>query len=62
MATSTVDPPVIDLTECMPPGDTAETYTPERVVDWLRTSGGSLGERAMKCAAAEMIEAYSTAD
>lgn len=54
--TTTMDTPVIDLTECIPQQD-GEPYTPERVVTWLRTSGGSLGERAMKCAAADLIEA-----
>lgn len=54
--TTTMEPPVIDLRECIPQND-AEAYTPERIVAWLRSSGGTLGERAIKCAAAEMIEA-----
>ena len=43
---------VIDLT-----ADEWETaYSPDRIVEWLRASGGSLGERAMKQAAANLIE------
>lgn len=53
--TATMDPPVIDLTDCIPQHD-EERYTPERVVAWLRSSGGTLGERAIKCAAADLIE------
>ncbi len=53
--TATMDPPVIDLTDCIPQHD-AERYTPERVIAWLRNSGGTLGERAIKCAAADLIE------
>ena len=45
---------VIDLTG--PDDAYVEAYQPERVVAWLRSSGGSLGERAMKCAAADLIE------
>ena len=46
---------VIDLTT----SDDAhyvEAYQPDRVIAWLRSSGGSLGERAMKCAAADLLE------
>ena len=44
---------VIDLTS-----DGWETvYTPAHIVTWLRTSDGTLGERAMKRAAADLIEA-----
>ena len=50
---------VLDLTswedECR-----AVAYSPERVIAWLRTSGGSLGERRMKTAAAELLEAQLT--
>ena len=53
--TATVEPALIELADCVPP-DEATQYTPERIVDWLRTSGGPLGERAIKCAAAELIE------
>lgn len=52
---ATMDPPVIDLTACIPQHD-EEHYTLERVVAWLRSSGGTLGERAIKCAAADLIE------
>lgn len=31
-------------------------YQPDRVIAWLRSSGGNLGERAMKSAAADLIE------
>lgn len=62
MTPPTMQPPVIDLTDCIPPDDDLEIYTPERVVDWLRSSGGTLGERAMKCAAAEMIEAANAGE
>ena len=45
----------IDLTS-----DEWETaYSPDRIIDWLRGSGGSLGERAMKQAAANLIEEQS---
>ena len=46
---------VIDLTD----SDEAycDAYCAERIVAWLRSSGGSLGEREMKCAAADLIEA-----
>lgn len=41
----------------------AIAYRPERVIHWLRNSGGSLGERRMKAAAAELLEAqYTTAE
>jgi hypothetical protein len=41
----------------------AIAYQPERVIHWLRTSGGSLGERRMKAAAAELLEAqYATTE
>ena len=33
-----------------------DAYCVERVVAWLRSSGGSLGEREMKCAAADLLE------
>jgi hypothetical protein len=46
---------VIDLRDVV--ADTDRAYSREHVVQWLRTSGGSLGERAMKHAAAEFIEA-----
>jgi hypothetical protein len=38
----------------------AIAYSPERVIQWLRSSGGSLGERRMKAAAAELLEAQLT--
>ena len=53
--TATMEPPVIDLADCIPQS-ADEVYTPERVVAWLRTSGGTLGERALKSAAADIIE------
>jgi hypothetical protein len=43
---------VIDLTD----DAYVEAYRPDRVISWLRSSGGSLGERAMKCAAADLLE------
>lgn len=42
---------VVDLREGGPP------FTVADVLRWLRTSGGSLYERSMKCAAAQMLEA-----
>ncbi len=33
-----------------------DAYTPEKVVTWLRSSGGSLHERLMKATAADLIE------
>ncbi len=43
---------IIDLTS-----DEWETvYTPAHIVTWLRSSDGTLGERAMKRAAADLIE------
>jgi hypothetical protein len=52
--TATTTDTVIDLTG--PDDAYVEAYCAERVVAWLRSSGGSLGERAMKCAAADLIE------
>ena len=43
---------VLDLRDRVTP----DAYSRERVVQWLRTSGGSLGERTMKHAAANYIE------
>jgi hypothetical protein len=42
---------VVDLTGGGPP------FSVDQVVRWLRTSGGSLYERSMKCTAARMLEA-----
>ena len=39
----------------------AERFSEEHVVDWLRTSGGTLAEQIMKRAAAEAIERYRAA-
>lgn len=44
---------VIDLTGF--PSHMAEP-SPERLVEWLRSSGGPLGDRLMKRAAADLIE------
>lgn len=33
-----------------------DPFSKERVLKWLRTSGGNLNERLMKAAAAEFIE------
>ena len=46
---------VIDLTTA-DDAHYVDAYRPERVISWLRSSGGSLGERAMKCAAADLLE------
>lgn len=34
----------------------ARRFDEERILEWLRTSGGSLTERVMKSAAADLIE------
>lgn len=49
------EPTVIDLTERLGP-DVVEVPDPETVVEWLRTSGGTLRDREMKAAAAALIE------
>lgn len=41
---------VVDLT------DGGAGFSPADVLRWLRTSGGSLYERTMKCAAAQLLE------
>lgn len=45
------DGDVVDLTGGGPP------FSVDQVVRWLRTSGGSLYERSMKCTAARLLEA-----
>ncbi len=44
---------IIDLTA----DEWEAVYTPAHIVTWLRNSDGTLGERAMKRAAADLIEA-----
>lgn len=39
----------------------AERFDEAHIVDWLRTSGGTLAERIMKAAAADLIERQRTA-
>lgn len=34
----------------------ARRFSDEHIVEWLRTSGGTLAERIMKTAAADLIE------
>ena len=58
MSSSTASPTadlVIDLTTA-DDAHYVEAYQPDRVIAWLRSSGGNLGERAMKCAAADLLE------
>ena len=43
---------IIDLTS----EEWDAVYTADHIVTWLRTSDGTLGERAMKRAAADLIE------
>lgn len=52
------DAPVIDLTtlDDLLEQRHALRFEEANVVAWLRTSGGSLTERAMKSAAADLIE------
>ncbi len=50
----TMDPPTIDL--CDLPPLACDDHTPERITQWLRTSGGTIGERTLKCAAADLID------
>lgn len=58
--TVTMDPPMIDLS-ALPPLE-CEDYAPERITEWLRTSGGTIGERTLKCAAADLIESAFLSD
>lgn len=37
----------------------ARRFPEEHIVEWLRSSGGTLAERMMKAAAADLIEAKS---
>jgi hypothetical protein len=48
---------VLDLTDldALLESRHAQRFTEAHVVEWLRTSGGSLTERIMKCAAADLI-------
>ena len=38
----------------------ARRFDEEHILDWLRTSGGTLTERVMKSAAADLIERQRT--
>ncbi|MDE0802313.1 MAG: hypothetical protein OSA99_03220 [Acidimicrobiales bacterium] len=55
MGMQPTDPPRIVLADRFPPTH-PEQYTPARIAAWLRSSGGSLGERALKRAAADLID------
>ncbi len=48
---------VLDLTE-----DWDSAFTVDQIVQWLRDSDGSLGERAIKAAAADLLEQHCPAD
>ncbi len=40
----------------------ARRFSDDHIVEWLRTSGGTLAERIMKTAAADLIERRRTPD
>ncbi len=40
----------------------ARRFSDDHIVEWLRTSGGTLAERIMKTAAADLIEGKRTHD
>lgn len=70
-ATPTIDPESdqdqdldIDLTDPVALDELLESryarrFPEEHIVEWLRTSGGTLAERIMKKAAADLIESRS---
>lgn len=58
---STTEPEMIDLTERMGP-DVVEVHDPHVIIEWLRSSGGTLREREMKLAAAAIIESCVVID
>lgn len=37
----------------------AERFSEDHVIEWLRTSGGTLADQIMKRAAADLIERYA---
>ncbi len=51
----------IDLTDLASRVDQryAERFSEAHILDWLRTSGGSLAEQIMKREAAQLIERYA---
>lgn len=53
---------VVDLTHLDELVDArhALRFSDEHIVEWLRTSGGTLAERIMKTAAADLIEGRRT--
>jgi hypothetical protein len=56
MFTSTATTDDIGVTIDLTSDEWETAYSADRIVEWLRCSGGSLGERAMKQAAANLIE------